>query len=95
MDDAETILYTINSIPKDIDDYARIFLNSERPDDEGELFLLINDQLIILDIQGRQIDTTLITDEMNLLKASNTTVLDTKFIYKLVCLNLKDFITQR
>ena len=56
LNDAETILQTITSIPKDVEDYAKIIFNSERPEDEGELLVLINDQVIVLDIQGRQID---------------------------------------
>ena len=41
--EVESILYTINTLPKDPDDYAKILLNVERPDEEGELLLLINE----------------------------------------------------
>ena len=51
--DHDNVLYTITSVPKDVDDVARIIFNSERPDDEGELIVMINDQVLLLDIQGR------------------------------------------
>jgi len=41
--EVENVLYTINTLPKDPDDYAKILLNVERPDEEGELLLLINE----------------------------------------------------
>ena len=50
---AETVLFTINNIPKDVDDYAKILMNAEKPDAEGEIILLINDEMMLLDIQGR------------------------------------------
>jgi len=53
LEHAETILFTINCIPKEVDDYAKILMNAEKPDSEGELILLINDEILLLDIQGR------------------------------------------
>jgi len=47
---AETILFTINSIPKDVDDYAKILMNAEKPDAEGEIILLINEEMMLLDL---------------------------------------------
>lgn len=50
LSDAESVLYVINTIPKDVEDYSKILLNVERADIEGEIIVLINDQLILLDI---------------------------------------------
>lgn len=40
--DAEVILYTISTIPKDVEEYARLIFNGQIPDSEGELLILIN-----------------------------------------------------
>jgi hypothetical protein len=85
LNDAETIIQTITSIPKDVEDYAKIIFNSERPEDEGELLVLINDQVIVLDIQGRQIDAAPIQEQHSLLKIDNMSVLNNGFIYQLLC----------
>lgn len=42
MEDPETVLYTITDIPKGPDDYARLLLNIERPQDESVVILLLN-----------------------------------------------------
>ena len=65
--DAETILFTINSVPKEMDDFARVFFNHEKPGSEAEILILINDVLMALDIQGRQIDSTAVRNEHTLL----------------------------
>ena len=52
LSNAETVLFTISSIPKDVDDYAKILMNSEKPDAEGEIIVFINDQMMLLNIQG-------------------------------------------
>lgn len=41
LSDAETILYTLNSIPKEIDDFSRVLFNFERPGCETELIVII------------------------------------------------------
>jgi len=94
LQDAETILYTITSIPKDVDDYARILMNNEMPNAEGELLVVINDQILVLDINGRQVDSLQIDLDKNegkaeLLSLQYVPVLDNKFLYKLVCNNFK------
>ena len=53
MDDPENTLYTITDIPKGPDDYARLLLNQERPEDDSVIILLLNNQIIIFDIGGR------------------------------------------
>lgn len=53
MDDPENLLYTITDIPKGPDDYARLVLNLERPQDESMVIILLNDQILIFDVQGR------------------------------------------
>jgi len=50
LEDAETVLYTITSIPKDVEDLAKILFNSEKQGAECELLVLINDQVISLSI---------------------------------------------
>lgn len=95
MEDPENALYTITDIPKGPDDYARLLLNLERPQDESVVIILLNDQIIIFDIQGRQIEQASINDSHTLLKADNASVCDNKFVYKLICQSFREFITQR
>lgn len=94
LSEAESVLYTITSIPKDTA-YAKILLNVERIGAEGEVIVIINDQLMLMDIEGRQIDSASIDDNQVLLQAANSSVLDNKFLYKLVCANFGAFVTQR
>jgi len=48
--DAETILFTINSIPKEMDDFARVLFNHEKPGSEAEILVFINEVLMAVDI---------------------------------------------
>ena len=50
LSDAENILYTITSIPKEVDNFAKIIFNQEKRGDEKELIVIINDQAITMDI---------------------------------------------
>lgn len=92
--EAETILYTINSIPKEMDNFARVFFNNQKLGSEAEILVLINDVLMALDIQGRQIDSTVIRDEHTLLKVDNSSILDNDFIYQMLCKDLQIFINE-
>ena len=56
LSEAENILYTITSIPKEVDNFAKILFNHEKKGDERELLVVINDQVITMDIMGRHID---------------------------------------
>ena len=50
LQDAENVLYTINSLPKEIKEMAKVLFNKERAGDEAEILVLIGDQLMVLDI---------------------------------------------
>ena len=50
MEDPENALFTFSDIPKGPDDYARLLLNLERPQDESVIILLLNNQIIVFDI---------------------------------------------
>ena len=51
--DAETILYTISSIPKDAEDYARLVFNGQMPDSDGEILILINGVALLMNVNGK------------------------------------------
>ena len=42
LNDPETVLHTISSVPKEEQDFARILFNSQRPQSDGCLIILIN-----------------------------------------------------
>lgn len=43
LSEAETVLYTINSIPKDMDTFAKVLFNYAKPGDEKEVLVILND----------------------------------------------------
>ena len=43
LEDPENVLYQITDIPKNEDDFARLILNLERPQDDAVVILLLND----------------------------------------------------
>lgn len=92
LSDAETILYTLNSIPKEIDDFSRVLFNSERPGCETELLVIIQDQLLALDMQGRQMDSTSISGEHVMLSVNNMAAMDNRFIYMMIVRELTSFM---
>ena len=51
--DPEQTLHHITDIPKGPDDYARFILNQELGGSSNQVILLLNDQIIIFDLQGR------------------------------------------
>ena len=81
--DAETVLYTITSVPKEVDDFARLFFNSQRQGHQIELLVLLNDQVIAMDCNGNQLESASV-DAGSLLAQENSAVLDNRLLYKLV-----------
>ena len=81
--DPETVLFMINSVPKEPEDLGRLLFNSERQGDERELLVVINDQIINVDFTGRHIDsvsTSVSTDVCQ--------IMDNKFLYRLLIANI-------
>ena len=97
--DPEVVLYTITSIPQDQGDYARVLMNAEMPNSEGELLVVVNDQVLVLDMSGRQVASMAIDDEVEdgrgqLLALEYVPILDNKFLYKLLCNTYKQAILE-
>ena len=63
--DPESVLFMINSVPKEAEDMGRLLFNSEHQGDERELLVVINDQLICVDLHGRQIDSMSLHESMS------------------------------
>jgi len=78
------VLYTITSVPKELEDIAKVLFNSEKMGADAELVVLINDQVIALNIQGSQLDSASVTKETKLLLPEFSQVLDNKFLYKII-----------
>mmetsp|Transcript_8665 Transcript_8665/g.14691 ORF Transcript_8665/g.14691 Transcript_8665/m.14691 type:complete len:155 (+) Transcript_8665:2361-2825(+) len=91
----DVVLHTIDTIPKELNDYGRLVLNAERMDDEGELIILLNDQLILVASSGRQIDAICVSSEHQFLQADTTSVIDSKLLYKALCKSKRMFVTQQ
>ena len=95
LNDPETVLHTITSIPKEVEDFARILFNNQRPVSDGALIAVINGQIMLMDLSGRQSDADTVKEEMKLLKVDNSAVIDNKFLYKLLCLQFRGLLANR
>ena len=95
LQDPETILHTITSIPKEVEDFARILFNNQRPVSDGALIAVINGQIMLMDLSGRQSDADTVKEEMKLLQVDNSAVIDNKFLYKLLCLRFRGLLANR
>ena len=56
---------------------------------------IINDQILLMDLNGRQSDAETVKDEMKLLQMDNSAVIDNKFLYKLLCLQFRGLLANR
>jgi len=90
--DIDSVLYTITSLPKDVDDVAKVIFNRERPEDEGELLVLVNDQILLLDLNGRQLDSITTPKNCSVLELENYPVMDADFIYRVLCMENRKFV---
>lgn len=88
LQDAETVLYTITSIPKEVDSFAKVVFNWARPNDDKELLVLINEQVIAIALDGRHLDSYNFNCKFLALHVDNTSVLDNKFLYKMMVINI-------
>ena len=43
LEEAENVLFKITSIPKEVDSFAKILFNCEKPGDEKELIAIVNE----------------------------------------------------
>ena len=64
-------------------------------DDQGcnTIILLLGDQILLFDVLGRQVDqASILAEEQSLLDPDNSTVLDTKLVYRLLCADFKQVL---
>ena len=69
--------------------------NNQRPVSDGALIAVINGQIMLMDLSGRQSDADTVKEEMKLLQVDNSAVIDNKFLYKLLCLQFRGLLANR
>lgn len=91
LNDADTVLHKITSVPKEVDTFAKVLFNCEKPGAEAELIVIVTDTVIFMDVEGRHTDTHQHNSKFISLQMDNSALLDNNLIYKLLALNLSCF----
>jgi hypothetical protein len=87
--DPENSIYTISSLPKEPNDSARIVFNLFRVNKQGELIVQLNNHIILVDLDGREEDSTVLEQS-----ALNLKQFDNCFFFWVLAADKKDFVGQ-